>query len=193
MRRPPTCRHVWRGINGNGALAGCEHLPGMHHFLRSASPWHATTVLALIYTLAFAPGLRAQSDRLSVPLGTRVRIVVDVNEPFTGNLLRLSPDTLVVAVGSGGALIQVPTSRVSSIELSGGRDRLSGSLKGAGIGLLAGGLIGGVAIGRSDGNNIAALAGLFAGGIIGVGAGAIVGAIVAPERWRWLSLPGKSK
>ena len=165
----------------------------MHLLLRSASPWRATSVLALIYTLAFAPGLRAQSDRLSVPLGTRVRIVVGASESFTGNVLRLTSDTLAVATGSGGALIELPTSRLSSIEVSEGRDRLSGSIKGAGIGVLAGGLIGGVAIGRSEGNDIAALAGMFAGGIIGAGTGAIVGAIVAPERWRRLLLSGVSR
>jgi len=165
----------------------------MHPFLRSASPWRVTWVLALIYTLAFAPDLHAQSDRLSVPLGTRVRVVVGANEPFTGNVFRLTSDTLAVATGSGDALIQLPTSRLSSIEVSEGRDRLSGSIKGTGIGVLAGGLIGGVAIGRSEGNGLAGLAGMFAGGIIGAGTGAIVGAIVAPERWHRLVLSGASR
>lgn len=167
------------------------HLPRMAHPLHSVSPGRATWLVALIGALVLAPGLHAQSDRLAVPVGTRVRIVVGVNEPFTGNLLRLAPDTLAVALSSGGALIQLPTSRLTSIELSDGRDRLGGSVKGAGIGLLAGGLIGGIALGRSEGD-LAALAGMFAGGIIGAGTGAIVGAIVAPERWRRLPLPGIS-
>lgn len=170
-----------------------EHLPVMTNWLRSVSRWRTTTLVALSCTLAFAPGLRAQSDRFFVPLGTRVRIVVGANAPFTGNVLRLTSDTLAVATGSGGALLQIPTSRLSSIELSEGRDRLGGSVKGAGIGVLAGGLIGGVALGRSEGNDLAALAGMFAGGIIGAGAGAIVGAIVAPERWQRLSLSGVSR
>lgn len=154
--------------------------------------WRATSVLALIATLAFAPGLRAQGDRFVVPLGTRVRVVVGANESFTGSVLRLTSDTLAVATGSGGALFQIPTSRLSSIELSEGRDRLGGSVKGAGIGILAGGLIGGVSLGRSEGD-LAALAGMFAGALIGAGTGAIVGAIVAPERWRRLSLAGVSR
>lgn len=174
-------------------MATRVHLPRMTHLLRPFPRWRATRRLALIYTLAFAAPLRAQSDRLFVPLGTRVRIVVGANESFTGNVLRLTSDTLAVATGSGGALIQIPTSRLSSIELSEGRDRLSGSVKGAGIGVLAGGLIGGIAIGRSEGDGIAALAGMFAGVILGAGTGAIVGAIVAPERWRRVSLSGVSR
>ena len=164
----------------------------MAHPLHSVSPGGATWLVALIGALVLAPGLHAQGDRLAVPVGTRVRIVVGVNEPFTGNLLRLAPDTLAVALSSGGALIQLLTSRLSSIELSEGRDRLGGSVKGAGIGVLAGGLIGGIALRRSEGPGVAALAGLFAGGILGGGMGAIVGAIVAPERWRRLPLPGIS-
>ena len=178
---------------GYGAIDAREHLPVMTNLLRPFSRWHATSLVALSCTLAFAPGLRAQSDRFLVPLGTRVRIVVDANAPFTGNVLRLTSDTLAVATGSGGALIQIPTSRLASIELSEGRDRLHGSLTGAGIGVLAGGLIGGISLGRSEGSDLAALAGMFAGGIIGAGTGAIVGAIVAPERWRRLSLSGVSR
>lgn len=174
-------------------MAARVHLPGMTPSLPPISRWRAPLRLALIYTLAFAPGLRAQSDRLFVPLGTRVRIVAGANEPFTGNVLRLTSDTLAVATGSGGALIQLPTSRLSSIEVSEGRDRLHGSIKGAGIGVLGGGLIGGVAVGRSEGNSLAGLAGMFAGAIIGAGTGAIVGAIVAPEHWRRLSLSGASR
>lgn len=148
---------------------------------------------ALVCTLALALDLRAQSDRFSVPTGTRVRIVVGASESFTGSVLRLTSDTLAVATGSGGALIQLPTSRLSSIEVSEGRDRLGGSVKGAGIGVLAGAAIGSIALRRSEGPGVAALAGLFAGGILGGGTGAIVGAIVAPERWRRLSLPEVSR
>ena len=169
------------------------HLPGMTHSLRPLSRWRAAFLAALTCTLVLAPDLRAQSDPFSIPTGTRVRIVVGSSESFTGNLLRLTSDTLAVATGSGGALVQLPTSRLSSIELSEGRDRLGGSVKGAGIGVLAGGLIGGIALRRSEGPGIAALAGLFAGGILGGGTGAIVGAIVAPERWRRLSLSGLSR
>ena len=194
MRGTPTCRHVQRHIvTAYGARDAGEHLSVMTVSICPVSRWRTTSLAALTCLLAFAPGLLAQSDRFFVPLGTRVRIVVGANAPFTGNVLRLTSDTLAVATGSGGALIQIATSRLSSIELSEGRDRLHGSLKGAGIGVLAGGLIGGVSLGRSEGNDLAALAGMFAGGIIGAGTGAIVGAIVAPERWHRLSLSGASR
>lgn len=99
------------------------HLPGMTRLLRPLSRWRTVFLAALICTLAVAPDVRAQSDRFSVPTGTRVRIVVGASESFTGNVLLLTSDTLAVATGSGGALVQLPTSRLSSIELSEGRDR----------------------------------------------------------------------
>lgn len=83
------------------------------------------TLLIALACAAVAPRLWAQDDRLSLPLGTRVRILGGAEAwPFTGNVLRVTPDTLAVAVGGGSALIQFPTSRLTSLEVSEGRDRL---------------------------------------------------------------------
>lgn len=54
-----------------------------------------------------------------------------------------------------------------------------------------GGLIGAAAIGRQGGpGDLSAIAGFFAGGIMGGGIGSLIGAIVAPERWRRFPLSG---
>ena len=154
----------------------------------SNSVWRAAPHVALV--LAFATPLHAQSERLPMPLGTRVRVAATGNQPFTGNVLRLTSDTLVVAAGSGSALVQLPTTSLTSLEVSEGRDRLGWTFKGAGIGVLAGGFIGSATLGREQPDGLAQLAGFFAGGILGAGFGAAIGAIAAPERWRRLSLSG---
>ena len=148
-------------------------------------------LIALACAFTLAPRLLAQSDRLYVPVGTRVRVVADSGErPFTGSVLRLTTDTLDVATGGGSVLTRLPTSRLTSIEVSEGRGRLKWGVAGAGIGGLAGGILGGATGGHDDPTGLGAMAGFIAGGIMGAGLGAVVGAIVAPERWRRLSLSG---
>jgi hypothetical protein len=150
----------------------------------------AAQLVALSCVVALGAPLHAQSDRFHVAVGTRVRVVAIGNEPFTGSVLRLTSDTLAVAAGSGRALVQLPTTRLTSIEVSDGRDRLGWAVKGAGIGVLAGGILGSATLGREEPDGLARLAGFFAGGILGAGMGALVGAVAAPERWRRLSLSG---
>ena len=157
------------------------NLPG-----NTGSSRRAACVAALCCVVALAVPLYGQGDRIFVAVGTRVRVGGDGIQPFTGSVLRLTPDTLSVAAGSGRALVMLPTTRLTSIEVSEGRDRLGWAVKGAGIGVLAGGVIGSATLGRDD--QLARLAGFFAGGVLGAGTGVLVGAVAAPERWRRLSL-----
>ncbi|HET7189820.1 MAG TPA: hypothetical protein VFI52_16825, partial [Gemmatimonadaceae bacterium] len=87
-------------------------------------------------------------------------------------------------------LLQLPTARVTSIEVSEGRDRLGWGVRGAGIGVLAGGLLGAVTVGRDSQADLAAIAGFFAGAVLGAAGGALFGAIAAPERWDRIHLSG---
>ena len=147
--------------------------------------------LALALCVTMPAGLRAQSERLHLPVGTRIRVQTAPDVPaFTGTVWRLTSDTLAVAVSSGNALLQLPTAHVTSIEVSDGRDRLGWGVRGAGIGVLAGGLLGGVTLGRDSQGDLAAIAGFIAGAIVGAAGGALVGAIAAPERWDRIHLSG---
>ena len=151
-----------------------------------------TITCALTLTLVIAPGAGAQSDWRSLPVGTRVRVTTGAaDQPFTGIVLRLTADTLAVATGGGNALLQLPTTRIASVEISEGRDRIGWAVRGAGYGALAGGLIGAASL-RSQGGpgDLSAIAGFFAGGVLGGGFGSLIGAIVAPERWRRFPLSG---
>ena len=144
----------------------------------------SVTEFALVLAVAAPAGLHAQSDRLYLPVGTRIRVQAAPDAPpFTGTVWRITSDTLAVAVSSGNALLQLPTARVTSIEVSEGRDRLGWGVRGAGIGALSGGLLGAVTLGRDSQGSLAAIAGFFAGAVVGAGGGALVGAIAAPERW----------
>jgi hypothetical protein len=154
----------------------------------------AASLLALLLSSLGAPWASAQSGRLALPVGTRVRVLDRTGgAPFTGSVLRITPDTLAIAVSDGRALLQLPTSRLSTLEVSEGRDRLGVAWKGAGIGVLVGGIAGAASLRERDDYGLATLAGFFAGGLIGGGLGAVVGAIVAPERWTRLALPGAGR
>lgn len=145
---------------------------------------------------ATAPTVSAQTDRFTLPAGTRVRVLDrSGGERFTGTILRVTQDTLGLAVGGGSALVSLPATRLASLEVSEGRERAQGAWRGAGIGLVVGALIGAVAM-RGDGTtpgDMGVLVGLLAGGVVGVGSGAVIGAIAAPERWRSVPLPGSGR
>lgn len=150
------------------------------------------TTCAIALTLAIAPGASAQSEWRSLPAGTRVRVTTGAaDQPFTGNVFRLTADTLAVATGGGNALLQLPMTRIASVEISEGRDRIGWAVRGAGYGALAGGLIGAASLrGQGGAGDLSAIAGFFAGGVLGGGLGSLIGAIVAPERWRRFPLSG---
>jgi hypothetical protein len=147
-------------------------------------------LLGVALAVTVPAALRAQSDRLSLPVGTRIRVQTADAPPFTGTVWRITSDTLAVAVSSGNALLQLPTAQVTSIEVSDGRDRLGWGVRGAGIGVLAGGLVGAVTLGRDSQADLAAIAGFVAGAVVGAVGGALVGAIAAPERWDRIRLSG---
>ncbi|HET7188814.1 MAG TPA: hypothetical protein VFI52_11700, partial [Gemmatimonadaceae bacterium] len=74
----------------------------------SRAPGHRERWIALLILLSavtMPAGLRAQSDRLNLPVGTRVRLQTSPDAPpFTGTVWRITSDTLAVAVSSGNAL-----------------------------------------------------------------------------------------
>ncbi|MBA3670884.1 MAG: hypothetical protein H0W68_02515, partial [Gemmatimonadaceae bacterium] len=69
-----------------------------------------------------------------------------------------------------------------------GRDRLSWGVRGAAAGALSVGLITAIVLGRENPGTLAGIAGLVAGRAVGGAGGALVGTIVAPERWRELPM-----
>ena len=164
----------------------------MNPSLLFRAPRGSLLVAGITCVLAFPSRAEAQRDWRSLPAGTRVRVTTGAaDQPFTGNVLRLTADTLAVTTGGGNALLQLPTTRIASVEISEGRDRIGWAVRGAGYGALAGGLIGAASL-RSQGGpgDLSVIAGFFAGGVLGGGFGSLIGAIGAPERWRRFPLSG---
>lgn len=148
--------------------------------------------LALAIALTCTPSLHAQVAQGALATGSRVRVRADSARALTGSVLRLDADTLTITA-SGDSPRQFPTSHVTSLEVSRGRNRAGWSLGGALIGGLVGGVLGGASGGHDDPTGLGAGAGFAAGGILGLLSGAIVGALVAPERWRAVPLPAATR
>jgi hypothetical protein len=130
------------------------------------------------------------SNPVGLSTGTRVRVIAPViaPDPMTGTILSAGTDTIVLRSGRATSLA-VPVSSIQKLEISAGRSRAKWGALGGVIGLFAGGIAGGKSGGHDDPTGVGAAAGFFAGAAMGLGAGIIVGALAAPERWINYPLP----
>jgi hypothetical protein len=144
------------------------------------------SVVALVSSAALA------DDGLQPAPGTRVRITSS-DSRLTGKIVAASPDALIVSVKKGREPVTVARDAITRFELGHRRTSGKGALRGAGIGLLAGG-VGGAALGVAldspddwfSGGELAA-----GGAIVFGGAGALIGALVgaASPGERWETVP----
>ena len=154
-----------------------------------------------VLLLALLPLATADAQPLSeLAPGARVRIRAPgiVAGRYTGTVLSRTADTLVVA-SSAAASVRAPISSLTSVEVSRGKSRSRGALKGiawgAPIGLGAGLL---TAAALSSDPDYGGLDGVSKGEFVGqalVGGaiwGAIIGAIVGSERWDRYDLPART-
>jgi len=130
--------------------------------------------------------------------GSRIRIETrsgDRSKRVQGTLLALSSSQLTLRRSEGDDSLVMPLDRITKLEVSGGRARR----KAAGIGAIVGATLAGAFTllnAAGDGDDLCSGSGcvtLFA--VLGVPAaatGALVGAGVAPERWREAPLPGRA-
>ena len=153
-------------------------------------------LLATLPFLSFSTSAAAQDASAaiaSLPTDSRVRITAPEfsRGRITGNVSHVAADTVYI-VPSRNRLLAVPTSAITVAEISRGKRRWIGALKGAGIGGLAGGAALGTLVWTGDPNCDYCLPGrnpgaAAAGAIIGVvfaaPTGAVVGAILGSERW----------
>lgn len=118
-----------------------------------------------------APGgaVHLQVPRLSVP-------------EVSGRLRAFGGDSVVLAMSGDRAVLRLPLSQVQRVDVDIGRDRPLSALRGAGIGLVGGGLLGTTLLGEDDG--LARFIGSIVGAGMGFVLGAGVGVIVAPQRTR---------
>jgi hypothetical protein len=146
-------------------------------------------LLALCVTAAFPAALRAQIEGSTLPTGVRVRVRETSNpQPFTGMLWHVSGDTYAVRPSGTNTLLELSRSRIVSIDVSAGRDRVRWGFLGAAAGALAGGLFGAATIGEDPNADLGSVGGFVVGSLVGAPLGAVLGALSAPERWRRIRL-----
>jgi hypothetical protein len=156
------------------------------------------TYLALVLCLCAAGPLDAQ--RHPVSPGDRVRVSARSFPRTSGTVLDARPDSLVLRA-RGGDTIHAAWADVRTLEVSGGKARVSTALRNGSIGLLAGAVAGGVfgyavyheddddwcivVCSRSD----AGLAGAAFFGLVGGATGTLSGAVFPAHRWRRAEAP----
>jgi hypothetical protein len=161
-----------------------------------------TAILLAIALVAAAPPLAAQDAATPTP-GTRVRLYLQPTKGGShssskrvGTLVRWNADTVVLSTSGAAAETPVPRAAIDRMDVSRGRTRLRGGLKGAAIGgvigIATGAILGAVTYEENDCVQICvvedsrggdtALGGVV-GGILGIPIGGIVGALNAGERW----------
>lgn len=144
--------------------------------------------LALAVVLASVIGSTTADGQLYArPLGSGEHVRITAPElaaaPIRGAFLSAERDTIRVATAGGSLILGVPYSAVQRFEVSRGRARMRWAMMGAGAGAIAGMLLGAMSASGGSGSldeSWAPLGGLVAG----IPIGAVVGALVAPERWR---------
>ena len=164
---------------------------------------HATILVAI---LAFTP-LASATAQVPVGPGARVRVtgnffcqpfnsncMGDMPQRYVGTFVTWEVDTLVVQ--SNGDTLSVRVNLVTRLDVSRGRKTNTG--KGAGIGVLLGGVVGAL-IGYASYEECVhcffdlrpetlAAAGAVIGGLGGLAAGALIGSAIETDRWMEMPL-----
>ena len=148
------------------------------------------SLATLLLVAGHVPRAQAQPDHLQLSTGARVRIVRAAGEePFVGNVARVTPDTLAVGVGGGSVLLQLPLAQLVSLEASVGRDRLLWTGNGVVYGSVGTALATGFVLAQQYPGSLVGFVGAIAGGLVGAVGGGMVGAMLSPERWEAVRLP----
>jgi hypothetical protein len=142
------------------------------------------TLSSVFSLLVLCVALRADAQYADaqVAAGTRIRVTGPAvgADPLIATSVSLTRDSLIVSVADGRATMRFPTSRVTSLEVSQGHDRMRWAIGGA----IVGALIGFIATPNKDQFEVMPMIVGIAGGLFAIP----VGAIVAPERWEPVSL-----
>ena len=150
------------------------------------------TVSALIAIVISVPSL-ADAQAVYPTIGAHVRVTAPELQMrgVTGTVVDMTADTLFIVRWHQAPRTAIPVDKLSRLEVSGGKNRRRGMVRGGAIGLVFGGLMGvGIAgltenEGGPDGIGSAEDVAIIAGttGLItlmGVG----YGAVMAPDRWQ---------
>lgn len=154
----------------------------------------APSALSLVALVAIPPtAAHAQLQQPALSLGARVRVSAPgLSQPsVVGRYDGLEADTVLLVSTRTGPPLQIPSSTVTRLELSGGRDRDRGAAVGALVGFGAS-VVGVLLYAKVCGSDaaLAPIGAAYSGVVVGLPVGAILGGTVfAPERWRPIPAP----
>ena len=140
----------------------------------------------LALALLLSPGgVAGQGAAPEAVTGMLVRVHAEsaFSDPVVGRVAAWDAAGLTVELHGGSVMLWVPAPHIRRVELSYGKDRLPRGLFGAGVGLIAGPVLG-AAIGAAlDPTGWAMLGGVAIGVFVGPAVGAAIGAYTTPEPW----------
>ena len=155
-------------------------------------PRRLLVLVATYAALSASPSL-AQTVASAAELqpGVKVRVVAPgiVAGRYVGTILSRSGDTLTLGSPTAPP-ITLPSSRIQSLEISRGKSRADGAVRGIVWGVPIGMALGALLIGSEDCPNCAGNRGevgpgqaLGSGGLAGLAWGALIGALIGREHW----------
>jgi hypothetical protein len=148
--------------------------------------------LGLLAILASLPIARAQPPILTPGARLRVSAPPANISGSKGTLLHATADSLTIGFYGQPVPVTLPIADISRLHATTGKNRGLGLLRGAGIGLLVGALLGAAAFGDGSGEDCAEYECWVWASMYGGGAGFVVGGIVgvaaAPDRWETVPL-----
>lgn len=169
---------------------------------RAASVLPMRRFCLLLLSLASIPSTaaHAQVQQPEIPPGARVRVSAPAlsQRAVIGRYDGLNADTVLLMSARTDSLMRIPSSLITRLELSDGRNRGRGAAAGALVGLgasVAGGFLCLALCPTRPGSgaNLAPVGGLFLGIFVGLPVGGVLGGTVfAPERWRRIPAPAEA-
>jgi hypothetical protein len=144
-----------------------------------------TVIAALLFQIAYVPCVAQK-----VVPGQRVRIRVPTKQELKGKVITIRADTLTMQLMKPGpsSTLAIPFSSITELEISKGQQ--GNTLKGAGFGLLGGGLMGLKARRGCGDNSQCDLVNWLI--ILGAGAGVVIGGFfgstIRVEKWEKVPL-----
>ena len=152
----------------------------------------------LLLSLVSVPATlaHAQVQQRELVRGARVRVSAPAlsARALIGRYDTLSAESISFISVHPDTLMRIPLSQITRLELSEGPNRGRGAGRGALVGFgasVVGGLLCQMACSTGNDANFAVVGGLFLGVFVGLPVGALLGGtMLAPERWRPISIPG---
>lgn len=154
------------------------------------TPAALAALTVAVTTMTASPG-RCADETPVLDVGARVRVQTTGTQPrHEGRVVAWDPEQLTLETKTGRDPVVIPYRQVTGLYVSGGRGRGKAATIGALVGVAAVGALFLTVPTECSGSGCAELFALVA--LPTAATGALIGAAVAPERWREVTAPGRN-